>query len=44
MHRMLQVEIVEGLVQQEKDYLIVLDAWRLVSEAQMEALFAFMRT
>jgi len=44
MHRMLQVEIVEGLVQQEKDYLIVLDAWRLVSDAQMEALFAFMRT
>lgn len=41
--QMLEVEIIEGLVRQEKDYLIVIDAWRLLPDAEMEALAAYMR-
>ena len=42
-HKMISVEIIEGLVKQEKDYLIVIDAWRLLPDAEMEALAAYMR-
>jgi purine-binding chemotaxis protein CheW len=42
-HRMLQVEIVEGLVKQKKDYLVVLDAWRLLPDAALEELGAYMQ-
>jgi chemotaxis signal transduction protein len=42
-HRMLKVEIVEGLVRQEKDYLIVIDALQLIPDADMKALNDYMR-
>jgi purine-binding chemotaxis protein CheW len=42
-HQMLDVEIIEGLVRQEKDYLIVIDAWQLLPDAEMAELAAYMR-
>jgi purine-binding chemotaxis protein CheW len=42
-HQMISVEIIEGLVKLEKDYLIVIDAWRLLPDAEMEELVAYMR-
>lgn len=42
-HKMISVEIIEGLVKQKKDYLVVIDVWRLLPDAEMEALAAYMR-
>lgn len=42
-HKLLQVEIIEGLVKQEQGYLIVLDAMRLLPDADMAELDAYMR-
>jgi purine-binding chemotaxis protein CheW len=33
-HKMIKVELVEGLVKLEKDYLVVLDPWRLLSDEE----------
>ena len=42
-HRMLQVEIIEGLVKQKENYLIVLDALRLLPDTALEELAMYMR-
>lgn len=42
-HQMLEVQIIEGMVKQEKDYLIVIDVWRLLPDTELEALAAYMR-
>jgi purine-binding chemotaxis protein CheW len=42
-YRLLNMGIVEGMLKQEKDFLIVIDAWRLLTETQMEELIGFMR-
>lgn len=41
--RMFQVGIVEGLVRQEKAYLVVVDIWKLLPDAVLEELGAYMR-
>lgn len=40
-HRIMRVGIVAGMVRQEKDYLIVLDAMRLLSDNELKELSAY---
>lgn len=43
-HQMMAVGIVEGLVRQEKDLLVVLDACRLLPDVEQQELAAYMRS
>jgi purine-binding chemotaxis protein CheW len=42
-HKMISVRIIEGMVKQERDYLIVIDVWGLLPDAEQEELAAYMR-
>jgi purine-binding chemotaxis protein CheW len=42
-HQMLEVKIIEGMLKQEKDYLVLIDVWRLLPDAELETLAAYMR-
>jgi purine-binding chemotaxis protein CheW len=43
-HQMMETGIIEGLVRQEKDLLVVLDACRLLPDAELQELAVYMRT
>lgn len=42
-HVMMQTGIVEGLLQEERDMLVVLDGWRLLPDRELEEISAYMR-
>jgi purine-binding chemotaxis protein CheW len=42
-HKMIKVDLVEGLVRLEKDYLVVLDAWRLLSDEEAGEVADFLK-
>lgn len=40
---MMQTGIIEGLLQEERDMLVVLDGWRLLPDRELEEIAAYMR-
>lgn len=43
-HAMMQTGIIEGLLQEKRDMLVVLDGWRLLPDKELEEIAAYMRT